>query len=543
MSQAAPQTSRWLYGPVPDLMLGCGLLYGLVSLGFVLGGSAFFDSIPLMVPALLVALFSAPHYGATLVRVYDQREDRRGYFLFSVVATLALAGLFGIALFERWTGSVLATVYLTWAGWHYTGQNYGIAVMFLRRRGVELEGRTQKLLHASFILSYVLVFLVMHSQDAPVADPGLEVRLIPLAIPNVVNALAVPLVLAAYLGTTVAWSFLLARRAGRVADLVPTFLLSLTQCFWWAIPYLARYFDFGGGWVPIGWDTRMLFFPWIACAHAVQYLWITSFYARASGGWRGQGHYYLTVLTAGSAVWALPALAFAPGVGEFDWNFALLVASAVNIHHFILDGAIWKLRHMKIARVLIADVPAEAATRPGGGGLRRLVWGVATLGLVVTLYSLAETYWIEPAARRANDLEGIARSFDRQAWLGKGSAFERFKLGRRFEASGKMDEAIAQFEISAGMEPRVESLKRLVAHYKRSGNAAGFVSACDRLFALDGVERPPVDTPPLETLGDRVPVDFVEACVRTARSARPTHPRPDPTGGTGQDGRTRSGYR
>lgn len=544
MTQAPTQTSRWLYGPVADLMLGCGLLYALVSVVFLLDGGAVFRSVPIMVPALLIALVSAPHYGATLMRVYDRREDRRGYFLFSVVATLALAAVFAVALFDRWTGSVLATVYLTWAGWHYTGQNYGIAAMFLRRRGVKLEGRSRSLLHGSFVLSYALVFLVMHSQAAPVADPGDEVRLIPLAIPKSLNDVVIPLTGAAYLGTTAAWTFMLARESRRLSDLGPTLLISVTQALWWSIPYCARFFDFGGGWVPLDWDSRSAFFPWIAGAHALQYLWITSFYARSSSGWHGQARYYLTVLTAGSAIWALPALVFAPGKGAFDWNFALLLAAAVNIHHFILDGAIWKLRHMKIARVLISNASSETEDRQSGGGLRKLVWGIAVLGLVVTVYSLTEEYLIESAARRARDLEGVARSLDRQAWLGKTSAFEHFKLGRQFELAGKPDEATAQFEISAGMKPRVESIKRLIGHYQRSGDAAGFVRSCDRLFALDGVDRPPIEVPALEDLAQGVPDDFAAACVRVARAARPAAPRGDPTGGAGLDGnaRGRAGY-
>ena len=80
------------------------------------------------------------------MRVYEHRADRRAYFLFSVVATILLLIVAGVALFRPWLGSVLATVYLSWSSWHYTGQNYGIAVMFLRRRGVDLDRTSQRML-------------------------------------------------------------------------------------------------------------------------------------------------------------------------------------------------------------------------------------------------------------------------------------------------------------------------------------------------------------------------------------------------------------
>ena len=41
-------------------------------------------------------------------------------------------------------GTFLVTLYLTWSPWHYTGQNYGLAVMFLRRSGVEVDARTKR---------------------------------------------------------------------------------------------------------------------------------------------------------------------------------------------------------------------------------------------------------------------------------------------------------------------------------------------------------------------------------------------------------------
>jgi tetratricopeptide (TPR) repeat protein len=58
-----------------------------------------------------------------------------------------------------------------------------------------------------------------------------------------------------------------------------------------------------------------------------------------------------------------------------DYAFSVMVLNAlINIHHFILDGAIWKLRDGRIARLLIpeetaaAPVPAAAAAIGDTGG-------------------------------------------------------------------------------------------------------------------------------------------------------------------------------
>ena len=104
-------------------MLGCGVLYLGVSIVAASYGSGFSAGLPDLVAPLIILLLSMPHCGATLVRVYEQHQDRRAYVVFSlyVTATLGLAFVYG--LFDAGFASLLATVYLTWSPWHYTGQN------------------------------------------------------------------------------------------------------------------------------------------------------------------------------------------------------------------------------------------------------------------------------------------------------------------------------------------------------------------------------------------------------------------------------------
>lgn len=105
----------WLWGPAPDLLLGCGLAY-LLSIPLLLW--AFPDNgWPILWVSALSLLISGPHYGATILRVYERREDRQRYAFFAVWITAALVGLFVIGLHDLIVGSLLLTVYLTWAPW------------------------------------------------------------------------------------------------------------------------------------------------------------------------------------------------------------------------------------------------------------------------------------------------------------------------------------------------------------------------------------------------------------------------------------------
>ena len=65
--------------------------------------------------------------------MYENRVDRRRYALFSIWFTLFMFGLFVGGLYFVPLGVFVVTIYLTGPPWHYTGQNYGLALMFRPR--------------------------------------------------------------------------------------------------------------------------------------------------------------------------------------------------------------------------------------------------------------------------------------------------------------------------------------------------------------------------------------------------------------------------
>jgi tetratricopeptide (TPR) repeat protein len=214
-----------------------------------------------------------------------------------------------------------------------------------------------------------------------------------------------------------------------------------------------------------------------------------------------------------------------------DAGLAILVASAVNIHHFVLDGAIWKLKG-RIAEVLIrsgADVE-EAAQPRRRFGLRHAVWAACALALALNLSKLVneEIYRRSfesgdlRAARDASDR--LARvGFDRgavhlalgQALLREGrpaeardqiwrslelapTAAAQVALGRSFERERLWVRAADAYEaaLAAGL-PREDALKTL-------GLAAdAWLSAQRPERALELLERAPRDDPRFQELTER----------------------------------------
>jgi hypothetical protein len=359
----------------------------------------------------------------------------------------------------------MLTIYFTWSPWHYTGQNYGLAVMFLRRRGVPVTPTAKRFVYATFILSYALVFVMLHASsganvDAPLASyRGSSIHFRPLGIPQgLVDALATGIV-AAYAVSLAGAGWLLLRQASW-RDLVPTALLALTQALWFSIPFAVHSFGLSTGVEPLDWRLREHYLSWIVFGRAVQYLWVTTYYARATDAWRGYGSYLGKTLLAGLAVWTLPAaLIFYSGVGRLPYwlGMGLLVTAAINIHHFILDGAIWKLRNSRIANVLIRSAEEEPGAPTGGGGdglpwLRRGVWAVAAAGTAIGVFCFWQKELVAPAAVARRDFAGARAALDRLAGFGVGNPVARQALVR---AESEYDARLQRLEAELGEQPGV----------------------------------------------------------------------------------------
>src|SRR6185369_4056563 len=176
-------------------------------------------------------------------------------------------------------------------------------------------------------------------------------------------------------------------------------------------------------------------FIWIAAAHALQYLWITSYYAVRTGGARRHAAFLVKSLLAGAAIWTIPALVFAPralGRLPYDAGLALLVASFVNLHHFVLDGAIWKLRDGRIAKILLGgggDAPVEPSPPNRARSVAFAVVGAACL-VVAVVGGWELEFGFNPAIAR-NDRARAESAAARLAWIGRDSAEMHLQIGDR----------------------------------------------------------------------------------------------------------------
>ena len=349
----------WLYRPWLDLLVGCGAWSApLLAIAMWMAPST--SHFWVVAFYALAIIFNYPHFMATVYRAYHTREDFEKYKFFTLHLTLLLA-LTGVLLhFSYGLFPWVFTLYICWSPWHYTGQNFGLLMMFVRRSGAQATLWERRWMRAAFVASYLMLlasFETGGSNDPLILSLGLPARLTLLARVALGGAFGI-FVLLAFDG--------LIRRHGFRAMIAPL-TLALTQFLWFVLPtFLELRSTYH---VP---QTRYSS-GILAVLHSAQYIWVTSYYqrreARAAGesGWR-MARYFVTLIAGGIALF-IPGPWLVSYVFHYDFTTSFLIFMAlVNIHHFMLDGALWKLRDSRIASLLVGggrDARATGTTQAG----------------------------------------------------------------------------------------------------------------------------------------------------------------------------------
>jgi tetratricopeptide (TPR) repeat protein len=416
----ADRSKLWVDRPWIDLLIGCGgwsaplliISYFLLDNEARRWASVFYG---------LALVCNYPHYMATVHRAYARRDDRARYRLFTTYVT-GLLVLIAAAVHVRpellpW----LFTIYVMWSPWHYTGQNFGLAMMFLRRAGADVTRQERRGLRVAFVAAYVMLLAAFNqgaSQDALALSLGLP-KAISLTIQIVAGLVFI-------VSGTLALRAIAARIEKPTSDtsntsntsntkLLPAITLYVTQACWFVIPIVLTWTSA----IPAP-QTRYSS-GILAVMHSAQYLWITQHYARrdaarradAPATWSGWS-YWATLIVGGVALF-LPGPWLASYVGHFDFTSSMLIVTAiVNIHHFILDGVVWKLRDPRVAQALVGgDAPAaHAETNSGGATARAWARTVAVtltrpvvVGSLLTLAALDQ--WRYTLALRDSDRSAL----------------------------------------------------------------------------------------------------------------------------------------
>jgi hypothetical protein len=276
-------------------------------------------------------LSNAAHFAASTVRLYTKPGAYRSWpFLTMGFPLLALVVLSVCILLADSIGTHLQSLYLTWSPYHFAAQAYGLAVMYSYRSGCRLGSMDKKLLWWVAMLPFFYNFLTA---------PGVGLSwLLPDSI------LALPLygtvrggahyVLLTLAFTTPILLFVRVWRGPSGPMPLISLLTVVTNGIWFLV--LA----------PL--DA----FVYATIFHGLQYLAIVIVFHlkdQMSRSDNRHGPLYHVLWFYGACVilgytlfHALPLAYVFAGFGKVE--SVLLVVAAINLHHFIVDGYIWRLK-------------------------------------------------------------------------------------------------------------------------------------------------------------------------------------------------------
>jgi tetratricopeptide (TPR) repeat protein len=422
----------------------------------------------------LALLCNYPHFMATVYRAYHTRTEFEKYRIFTVhiALLLALAGVIAHVWYPLlpW----IFTLYICWSPWHYTGQNFGLLMMFARRSGLAPSSAERNAIHLSFIASFLLLMLSFHT------GPSGDALILSLGLPARVTLPARAVLALFFVGAIGRALVSMARRSSLRAILAPL-TLAVTQFLWFLLPAMIELFS--GHEVP---QTRYSS-GILAVLHSAQYLWITSYYQEREARGRGDANWrfsrYLLTLIAGGIALFIPGPWIASRIFHADFAASFLTFTAlVNIHHFILDGALWKLRDSRVAAFLLNTnerTPGpEAQQRSAFQSAARWLTGsspaargirIATVALLLAWAAMDQLhfYW----SSEADSLPALERA----AKLNPDDSSVQMRLALAETLAGKRDASLAALQraawISQGSFPLQEAYARGLIEAGREADA------------------------------------------------------------------------
>ena len=443
--------SPWIYRPWIDLLIGCGAWSApLLLLAYYATTS--YSRAWAVAFYFLALLCNYPHFMATVYRAYHTRTEFAKYRIFTVhvALLLALAGVIAHVWYPLlpW----IFTLYVCWSPWHYTGQNFGLMMMFTRRSGLAPSSVERNAIRLSFLASFLLLMLSFHtgpSGDALILSLGLPAKF----------TLPARAVLAVFFVVACGGALISMARRSSLRAIVAPLTLAVTQFLWFLLPALIELFS--GHEVP---QTRYSSGV-LAVLHSAQYLWITSYYQEREARERGATNWkfsrYLLTLVAGGIALFIPGPWIASRVFHADFAASFLTFTAlVNIHHFILDGAIWKLRDSRVAAFLLNTKEASSNSESQESGAFQSVghWlrgstiaarriRIAAVALLLGWAAMDQLhfYW----SSEADSLPALERA----AKLNPDDSAVQMRLARAETLAGRRDASIAALQRAASISP------------------------------------------------------------------------------------------
>ncbi len=343
-------SDRYLVSSVFDfLLLGGGslLTYALlITLSWDQGGYQM-----LVVAGWLSWVVNWPHFSATLQRLSHSTQSRKEFPLTVALIPLVISlGMVASLAQPELVAPYFVKLYLIWSPYHFSGQTVGVTLIYARRNGMSFS-RWGRLCLSAFVFS-TFIYSTLEAEVSPEGASYFNVPYPGFGVPPVFATIFFWIMVAA--GFAFLFHFFQALK--KKANFPWMVLLpGVAQLVW---------FVFGRRCLP--------FYALVPFFHSLQYLplvWAMQIEERRSAPAEQTPRipsifetvrretlfwYFSNVLGGIGLFHILPKLLSFTGV-SFEMSSAVLL-SGIQLHHFFVDGVMWKLRSTRVNRALTRNV-------------------------------------------------------------------------------------------------------------------------------------------------------------------------------------------
>lgn len=295
----------------------------------------------------LMWIINWPHFSMSTHRLYQSRANVEQYpFTAIVIPFIVIGGAVLSFVYPLTVAPYFVKLFMIWSPYHFSGQTVGVTLIYARRAGLKVGLWERRVLSGFIFGTFFLSTIRAEASRSGYQYYGIDYP--SLGVPQwavTASEWGMWLMLVAFVVVFALWCW-------RTRRLVPLIVLT---------PAAAQYI----------WFVQSVYVPsfqeFVPMFHSLQYILIA---------WGIQMKERLELSRATpSRKFALSetsrwtALNFAGGVGLFYVlpKFAVfagaaplvaegVVAAAVQIHHFFVDGVIWKLRNQTVSHPLMMNV-------------------------------------------------------------------------------------------------------------------------------------------------------------------------------------------
>jgi hypothetical protein len=294
-------------------------------------------------------VFNAAHFAASTVRLYTKPGAQKEFPLLRRVFPVICLGVVGLALWSPFVGRNITALYFTWSPYHYAMQTYGLAVMYAMKSGARLESRDKTQIWLVCLLPFL--YAVLTSPDGGLSWFVSRQWLATMPALMLLYKGSLTVVTAATILLPLSLFWQLHHMRGKNVPVI-SLVLQLTNAMWWlGTTYLNAWF-------------------WTAMLHSIQYLivvverHVSEQMARTDRrGWLHRpivyaSGFYGVSFVLGVLLFFVMPLMYVPFGFTPTQAFAMMTW-VVNLHHFIVDGFIWRTRPAEKRPVLPRPIERE----------------------------------------------------------------------------------------------------------------------------------------------------------------------------------------